>query len=104
LQPADIQEPATGQAFQPVRPAFTKRVPIHGGYIGGEFYFDEAQLPLSVASFVHVAVSDDELATMAESIAAPALPVAAVDADQPSWAMMTMSPSPELTESRATVV
>jgi len=64
LQPADIQEPATGQAFQPVRPAFTKRVPIHGGYIGGEFYFDEAQQPGSVASFVHVAVSDNELATM----------------------------------------
>jgi hypothetical protein len=64
LQPADIQEPATGHAFQPVRPAFTKRVPIHAGYIGGEFYFDEAQTAGSVASFVHVAVSDAELAAM----------------------------------------
>jgi hypothetical protein len=64
LQPADIQEPATGQAFQPVRPSFTKRVPIHGGYIGGEFYFDEAQQAGSVASFVHVPVPDAELAAM----------------------------------------
>ena len=64
LQPADIREPATGQAFQAVRPAFTKRVPIHAGYIGGEFYFDEAQRPGSTASFVHVPVPDDELAAM----------------------------------------
>jgi Z1 domain-containing protein len=64
LQPADIQEPATGQAFQPVRPAFTKRVPIHPQYIGGEFYFDEAQQSGSMASFVHIPVSDAELAAM----------------------------------------
>lgn len=64
LQPADIQEPATGHAFQPVRPAFTKRVPIHGRYIGGEFYFDEAQISGSVASFVHVPVSSAELASI----------------------------------------
>jgi hypothetical protein len=64
LQPADIQEPATGQAFEAMRPAFTKRVPIHAGYIGGDFYFDQAQQPGSVASFVHVPVSDAELATM----------------------------------------
>jgi hypothetical protein len=64
LQPADIQEPATGQIFQPVRPAFTKRVPIHPRYIGGDFYFDEAQLHGSVASFVHVPVSNVELAAM----------------------------------------
>lgn len=64
LQPADIQEPSTGQAFQAIRPAFTKRVPIHSGYIGGEFYFDEAQQAGSVASFVHVPVPDGELAAM----------------------------------------
>lgn len=64
LQPIDIQEPATGESFQPIRPAFTKRVPIHPGYIGGEFYFDQAQQPGTTASFVHVRVSDDELAAM----------------------------------------
>jgi hypothetical protein len=64
LQPADIREPASGRAFQAVRPVFTKRVPIHQGYIGGEFYFDEAQRPGSTASFVHVAVGDEELAAM----------------------------------------
>ena len=64
LQPVDIQEPSTGEAFEAVRPAFTKRVPIHPGYIGGDFYFDEAQRPGSAASFVHVPVPDAELAAM----------------------------------------
>lgn len=81
LQPADIQEPATGQNFQSVRPAFTKRVPIHPAYNGGDFYFDQAQQQGSVASFVHVPVSDGELATMrrpgalppADLLAAPGL-------------------------------
>ena len=43
LQPADIAEPS-GQAFQPLRPAFTKRIEPHAGYVGGEFYFEAAQL------------------------------------------------------------
>lgn len=64
LQPADIEEPATGHAFEAVRPAFTKRVPIHAGYIGGDFYFDLARNAGSIASFVHVAVPDSELAAM----------------------------------------
>ena len=64
LQPADIEEPATGQQFQAIRPAFTKRVPVHSGYIGGEFYFDDAQVAGSVASLVHVPVPDTELAGM----------------------------------------
>lgn len=67
LQPADIQEPSTGREFQAVRPAFTKRVPTHGSYIGGEFYFDEAQRPGSVASFIHVPVPDAELAAMSQT-------------------------------------
>ena len=71
LQPADIEEPSTGQAFQPVRPAFTKRVPIHGGYVGGEFYFGQARRVGSVASFVHVPVSDAELAAMRQPGAVP---------------------------------
>ncbi len=41
--------------------------------------------------------------TIAESIAAPASPVAAVDAPQPSCTMRTMSPSPASTESSASI-
>jgi hypothetical protein len=64
LQPADIEEPSTGQPFQALRPAFTKQVQPHPGYIGGEFYFDQAQQAGSAASFVHVPVPETELATM----------------------------------------
>lgn len=67
LQPADIEEPATGQLMEAIRPAFTKRVPIHSGYIGGDFYFDRARQPGSVASFVHVAVPDSELVGMRQA-------------------------------------
>jgi hypothetical protein len=68
LQPADIQVPAAGSPLPAIRPAFTKRVPVHSGYIGGEFYFDEAQQSGSVASFVHVPVPDAELAQMRQSM------------------------------------
>ena len=64
LQPADIETPATGQQYRAVRPAFTKRVPPHSGYIGGEFYFDRAREIGHVASFVHVPVPDLELTWM----------------------------------------
>src|ERR1700752_807416 len=39
--------------------------------------------------------------TIAESIAAPASPVAAVEALQPSWTISTVSPTPASTESSA---
>ena len=61
LQPADIEEPSSGRSFRPVRPAFTKRVPTHPGYIGGEVYFDKARILGSVASFIHVPVPSTEL-------------------------------------------
>jgi hypothetical protein len=64
LQPPDIEEPATGRAFKPTRPAFTKRVRPHAGYIGGEVYFDEARTPGSVASYIHVPVPAAELTGM----------------------------------------
>jgi Z1 domain-containing protein len=69
LQPADIAEPATGQQFHRIRPAFTKLVPEHGGYVGGDFYFDRAQEPGHVASFIHVSVPDNELADMRQPVA-----------------------------------
>jgi hypothetical protein len=61
LQPADIEEPSTGQQYRALRPAFTKRVSIHKGYVGGDFYFDRARETGHVASFVHVSVPDVEL-------------------------------------------
>jgi hypothetical protein len=64
LQPADIEEPSSGRPFKPLRPAFTKRVPPHAGYIGGEVYFDQAQTPGSVASYIHVPVPETELTGM----------------------------------------
>src|SRR5262249_30984835 len=41
--------------------------------------------------------------TIAQSIAAPASPVEAVEADHPSWTTITMSPSPASTESSASI-
>ena len=74
LQPVDIEEPATAQQFQALRPAFTKRVPPHAGYVGGEFYFDQAQVRGSVASYVHVPVPDAELDAMRQPGAVAADP------------------------------
>jgi Z1 domain-containing protein len=61
LQPdGDIEVPPNG-LFLPVRPAFTELVPLHGAYIGGEYYFEQSQVPGSVASYLHIEVSDTEM-------------------------------------------
>ena len=39
LQPEDYDEANTGYVFKPKRPAFTKLLPIHSGYVGGDDYF-----------------------------------------------------------------
>lgn len=39
LQPADYDEANTNYVFKPKRPAFTKLLPIHSGYVGGDDYF-----------------------------------------------------------------
>ncbi len=39
LQPADYDEANTSYVFKPKRPAFTKLLPIHSGYVGGDDYF-----------------------------------------------------------------
>lgn len=39
LQPADYDEASTNYVFKPKRPAFTKLLPIHAGYVGGDDYF-----------------------------------------------------------------
>ncbi len=42
LQPEDYPiQPGANFTFEPKRPAFTKLVPIHSGYVGGDHYFGE---------------------------------------------------------------
>jgi hypothetical protein len=42
LQPDDYDAaPGASFTFEPKRPAFTKLVPIHSGYVGGDHYFGE---------------------------------------------------------------
>ena len=42
LQPEDYPvQPGANYTFEPKRPAFTKLVPIHCGYVGGDHYFGE---------------------------------------------------------------
>lgn len=60
LQPDDTVLNAKGIA-KPTRPAFTELVPSHPGYVGGDVYFEEAQQPGSVASYLFVPVADEEL-------------------------------------------
>lgn len=50
--------------FLPARPAFTEIVPTHGGYIGGEFYFEQSAIAGSLASFLHVPLDETELETL----------------------------------------
>ncbi len=64
LQPEEIQIPSNQQVFQPIRPAFTELVPVHAAYIGGEFYFEQSQIPGTVASFLHVEVNPPELVVL----------------------------------------
>jgi hypothetical protein len=61
LQPENVEIPATGVVFKPIRPAFTKVVPTHPGYIGGKYYFEDSQAAGSVPSFLRVDVSPAEL-------------------------------------------
>jgi hypothetical protein len=61
LQPeGEIDNNATGP-IKPVRPTFTELVPVHDGYVGGEYYFEKSQQENSVPSFLHVDVPATEL-------------------------------------------
>jgi Z1 domain-containing protein len=63
LQPETLEVRGQG-VFLPVRPAFTVQVPVHPGYVGGEFYFEQSRREGSTASFLHVTVSDAELLSL----------------------------------------
>lgn len=57
-------EPIPGASLMPVRPCFTKLVPIHPEYVGGDFYFEESRIPNHLASFVFSPVAHDELTVL----------------------------------------
>ncbi|MDP3024351.1 MAG: Z1 domain-containing protein [candidate division Zixibacteria bacterium] len=61
LQPDNDE---TNQIYEPKRPAFTVLVPIHPGYIGGDFYFDDNSEQNSAGPFIYVEVSNEELSIL----------------------------------------
>lgn len=62
LQPTEIEVDNVLE-FKPMRPAFTKLVPVPQEYVGGETYFGEAARGAkdTVQSLLHYAVAHDEL-------------------------------------------
>ena len=64
LQPDTMTIPATQETFLPVKPAFTRLVPIHDKYIGGDYYFEKSLEADTVASYLHVSVNPNELAVL----------------------------------------
>ena len=62
LQPEG--EPIPGKGLLPVRPRFTKLVPVHSDYVGGDFYFEESRNSTHPAAFVFSPVPHEELAVL----------------------------------------
>jgi len=62
LQPEGV--PIPGNSLLPLRPRFTKLVPVHPDYVGGDFYFEQSKTAGNVASFVFSPVSLEELAVL----------------------------------------
>lgn len=54
--------------FKPMRPKFTKLVPVPSAYVGGETYFGESATSAepTVESLIHVKVTEKELGTLKE--------------------------------------
>ncbi len=61
LQPENPRQPGGDHVFKPVRPAFTELVPVHGQYIGSDYYFEESLDPDSIAFYLHREVDPREL-------------------------------------------
>jgi hypothetical protein len=59
LQPED--QSINGEAYAPLRPAFTHILHPHSNYVGGKFYFEGSLIPNSPASYVHILVEEEEL-------------------------------------------
>lgn len=64
LQPESLV--LNGDEFRPVRPAFTVLVPVHGNYIGSDYYFDRSLEERTVASYVYQPVTATELVVLRE--------------------------------------
>ena len=62
LQPEDA--PIPGASLLPVRPRFTKLVPVHPDYVGGDFYFEQSKIANHPASHVYSEISAEELAVL----------------------------------------
>ena len=62
LQPEG--SPLPGLELLPVRPQFTKLVPVHEDYVGGNFYFEECKTDTNPASLIYVPVSPAELSVL----------------------------------------
>jgi hypothetical protein len=60
LQP-EAPRTDVGEAFLPVRPAFTTLVPVHDKYVGGDYYFVNSKEKNTVASYLHREVEPSEL-------------------------------------------
>jgi len=62
LQPE--AEPIPGASLMPVRPCFTKLVPVHADYVGGDFYFENASNSSHPAHYVFSQIAHDELTVL----------------------------------------
>jgi len=58
LQPEKIE--VGDEKYHPIRPAFTKIIPTHDGYIGSNFYFEESENSDSLASYLHIETPEKE--------------------------------------------
>ena len=60
LQPEDEVVRGGSALFKPRRPAFTEILPIHSGYVGGDYYFERSGDPESPAFYFYTEVSVPE--------------------------------------------
>jgi hypothetical protein len=61
LQPDDIDINTHSVVFKPTKPAFTVTLPSYPGYVGGDFYFNERNVENSIASFLYLPITEEEL-------------------------------------------
>jgi hypothetical protein len=62
LQPEDTV--IKGEVFKPIKPAFTELVPINEAYVGSDYYFADAEVKDSVASYLYNPLSLSELTAL----------------------------------------
>lgn len=67
LQPEDLKIEGSTKTFTPILPAFTELVPVHQGYIGGDYYFEESEDEESIASYIYQPILEDELVVLKKS-------------------------------------